>query len=125
MKKLYIIIMLCLSFTVKAQTEDSTYCFSRTDILLLANKVQLIKDSLRHKRAIIKEQDSLISLFKERSLVFKNQLDNKQFEINTLQKQTDVLTETIKMLEPKWYDNKLFWFGNGIIVTLVTVFLVK
>lgn len=125
MKKLYIILMLCFAFTAKAQKEDSTYCFSRTDILLLANKVQLIKDSLKHKTAIIKEQDSLIILYKDRNLIFKNQLENKQFEVDVLQKQTEILTESIKLLEPKWYDNKWLWFGNGVIVTIVTVLLVR
>lgn len=125
MKKLYIILMLCLTFTAKAQKEDSTYCFSRSDILLLANKIQLVKDSLRHKTDIIKEQDSLIILYKNRNLISKTQLETKQFEVNILQKQNDILSKTIDLLTPKWYENKWLWFGNGVVVTLVTVLLVK
>lgn len=126
MKMFYIILMFIITSTfTTAQVVDSTYCFSRSDLLLLANKIQLIRDSLRYKTDIIKSQDSLVYLYKETYSVCKNQLENKNIQISLLEQQNILLNKSIDMVKPKWYDNKWLWFGNGVLVTAIIVFLVK
>lgn len=125
MKKFFLILFLVLCIPVHGKQEDSLYYFTDGDVLILANKIQLIRDSLKFKSAIIYEQDSLVNLYQERSLIFKDQIQNKDSQIEILEKQNEVLKESLKLLEPKWYDNNLFWFGNGIAVTIITLILVK
>jgi hypothetical protein len=91
----------------------------------LANKIQLIRDSVRYKTDIIKSQDSLIFLYKEGYLVYKNQLENKNTQISLLEEQNILLNKSIDLIKPKWYDNKWLWFGNGVFVTVIMVLLVK
>jgi hypothetical protein len=126
MKLVFItIITIFSSIGMYSQQLDSSYCFSRSDILLLANKIQLIKDSVRYKADIIKSQDSLISLYKEGYLVYKNQLENKNTQISLLEEQNILLNKSIDLVKPKWYDNKWLWFGNGVLVTAIIVSLIK
>lgn len=125
MKKFLILLFIMSSISAYSQTNDSVYCFSRGDVILLANKIQLLKDSLRHRFDIIKEQDSLIILYKQRTNLFEVQLENKNSQIELIEKQNKLLGESLDLLKPKWYDNKWFWFGNGVLVTLITVLIVK
>lgn len=118
---MFIITSICSS----AQLTDSSYCFSRSDILLLANKIQLIRDSLRYKSDIIKSQDSLVFLYKETYSICKTQLENKNTQILLLEQQNIILNKSIDMIKPKWYDNKWLWFGNGVLATAIIVFLIK
>jgi hypothetical protein len=126
MKMFFISFLFVLSsICTNGQISDSTYSFSRSDILLLANKIQLIRDSLRYKTDVIKSQDSLVFLYRETYSVCKSQLENKNSQILLLEQQNIVLNKSIDMIKPKWYDNKWLWFGNGVLVTAIIVFLVK
>jgi hypothetical protein len=125
MKKFFLILFLISSVSLRAQQQDSLFYFSNSEVLILANKIQLIRDSLKFKTAIVYEQDSLLTLHQQRSLVFKDQLQNKNTQILILEQQNQVLKESVELLTPTWYDNKLFWFGNGVAVTLIAVLLIK
>ena len=56
---------------------------------------------------------------------------NKSKEINTnltlqivdYQKQIELKDDMIKVVKPKWYDNKYLWFGLGVIFTSGGVYL--
>lgn len=110
---------------VKSQSQDSIICFPKKDILTLANKIQLLKDSIKWKNDIIYNQDTLLIDRKKRLLLCEYQLDNRQNSMNNLEQENKLLRESVDLLKPKWYDNKWFWFGNGILVTVATVILLR
>jgi hypothetical protein len=117
-------IMLISTAQTKAQS-DSVVCLPKRDILTLANKIQLLKDSLVYKGHVINAQDTLINIHNERSLVYKSQLENRQNAINALENENKHLREAVDLLMPKWYDNKWLWFGGGVITSIIAVILVN
>jgi hypothetical protein len=120
-------ILLFLAVTCTyGQSKDSVICLPKSNILKLANKIQHLqdtihwqKDTIIWQKAIIVGQDTLILSQKQRSLLFQEQLDNRQNVINTMEQENKKLRETIDLLMPKWYDNKWLWFGGG--ATIATI----
>jgi hypothetical protein len=120
------IIFLCIiSVSYGQKTQDSLFCFEKSEILILANKIQLMKDSLRYRKDIIYQQDTLLSYYDKQALLCKFQIENRQNTIITLEKENLILKNVVTDLKPKWYDNKWFWFSNGVIVTIATILLIR
>lgn len=126
MKSLTSLIIILLAFAIQSKAQsDSVVCLPKRDILTLANKIQLLKDSLVYKGHIINAQDTLINTHNARSLVYKNQLENRQNAINTLENENKQLRDAVDLLIPKWYDNKWLWFGGGVVTSIIAVILVN
>ena len=108
------------------QSKDSVVSLPKSHILKLANKIQNLQDTIHWQRdtivwqkGIIVGQDTLISSHKQRSLLFQEQLDNRQQAITLMEQENKKLRETIDLLMPKWYDNKWLWFGSGAAVATI------
>ena len=113
------------------QSKDSVVCLPKNDILKLANKIQRLQDTLHWQKdtivwqgGVIIAQDTLISSHKQRTLLFQEQLDNRQKVIGTMEEENKKLRETIDLLMPKWYDNKWLWLGGGATVATIILGLV-
>jgi hypothetical protein len=126
MKNIFILcsVFLLTAFQIKAQS-DSVFCLTKPDLIILVNKIQLLKDSVAYKRSIIGAQDNLIQAHNERALVYKEQIYNRQSTINTLENENKQLRDAVEFLKPKWYDNKWLWFGGGVVSTVIAIILVK
>ena len=113
------ILFLLAVTTSSGQSQDSVVCLPKSNVITLANKIQLLKDTVRWQKDIISAQDTLIGTQKQRALVYESQLENRQNVINTMEKENKVLRETIDLLMPKWYDNKWLYFGAGATITTI------
>lgn len=118
------ILFLLAVVTSSGQSQDSVVCLPKSNVLTLANKIQLLKDTIRWQKDIIVAQDTLVSTQKQRALVYESQLENRQTVINLMEQENKKLRETIDLLMPKWYDNKWLYFGGGAVVTSIILGLV-
>ena len=125
-------ILFILAFTTSnGQSKDSVLCLPKSDVLTLANKIQLLKDSVHNQlstinwqKQIITEQDTLIGQQKNRFSLYETQLENRQNVINTMEQENKKLRETIDLLMPKGYDIEWLYFGGGAVVTGIILGLV-
>jgi len=115
------ILFLLAVITSNGQSQDSVVCLPKSNILTLANKIQLLKDTIRWQKDIIIAQDTLVSTQKQRALLYESQLENRQTVINLMEQENKKLRETIDIMMPKWYDNKWLWLGGG--ATVATIIL--
>lgn len=106
-------------------TQDSLVYFTHNEVLTLANKIRLMQDSIRYHNDLIDSKDSLISLYQQRSVVFKDQIANREETIRLFEEQERIMRETILDLQPKWYDNKMLWFGSGAASTILILLLLQ
>ena len=118
------ILFLLAVTTSSGQSQDSVVCLPKSNVITLANKIQLLKDTIRWQKDIITAQDTLVNTQKQRALVYESQIENRQNVINTMERENKVLRETIDLLMPKWYDNKWLYFGGGAVVTSIILGLV-
>ena len=117
MKKFFIILLLLPVFSY-TQTVDT--CFTEQEIHDISETLDSLYylDSVNND--IIIKQETLIS-----SLEHLNKLDSLQKlyyqqQINLLNSNIDLYIEREDLIKPKWYDNKIIWFGAGILTTVLT-----
>jgi len=119
MKSLWIIMMMLVGTTVSYAQKDSVMCLSKPEVLILANKIQLLQDSSKYKTSIIEAQNKLLRTYSERVMVYDEQLKNRQETIDLINKQNQHLAKQVESLRPKWYDDNRLWFGAGVVTTVI------
>jgi hypothetical protein len=121
----YLFILLFSVTTLFAVESDSVICFKKTDVVKMANKIQLIRDSVEYLTAVVNAQDTLIEFHQTRFDLYHQQLKNREQVIDACQKRTVELEKIIQELQPRWYDNKLLWFFGGVGTVLGIIFAVQ
>jgi flagellar biosynthesis chaperone FliJ len=118
MKWLWVTMMI-LGTTVSYAQKDSVMCLSKSEVLTLANKIQLLQDSSKYKSSIINAQNKLLTTYTERVLLYEEQLKNRQETIDLINKQNEHLSKQVESLRPRWYDDNRLWFGAGVLTTVI------
>ena len=121
----YLVILLFSTITLFASEKDSVVCFKKTEVVKLANRIQLLRDSIEYLTAVVTVQDTVIDLYQSRSETFLQQLRNRDYLIDACQKRSKELEKINEELQPKWYDNKLLWFFGGVGTVLGIMFVVQ
>lgn len=121
----YIIILLLLASPLFATEKDSVICFKKSEVVLLANKIQLIRDSVEYLTDVVNAQDTLIEFHQKRFDLYHQQLKNREEVIDACQKRSVELQKINEELQPRWYDNKLLWFFSGVGTVLGIMFAVQ
>jgi flagellar biosynthesis chaperone FliJ len=111
--------MVILGTTVSYAQKDSVMCLSKSEVLTLANKIQLLQDSSKYKSSIINAQNKLLTTYTERVLLYEEQLKNRQETIDLINKQNEHLSKQVESLRPRWYDDNRLWFGAGVLTTVI------
>jgi len=117
MKHIFIIILLwpLISF---GQMSDT--CFTENEIIEISETLDSLYylDSINTE--IISQQETII-------FELENIIKLDSVEIMYINYKSNLLNDNIKLyidrekyLKPKWYDNKVIWFGSGILTTLLT-----
>ena len=117
MKKFFIIIYLW-PFMLFSQMPDT--CFTSDEIIDISETLDSLyyTDSLNNE--IISQQETLISELETIIKLDSIQLLYTDRKIELLNENINLYIEREKYLKPKWYDNKVIWFGGGILTTLLT-----
>jgi chromosome segregation ATPase len=124
----YVIALIFSLSTLYASEKDSVVSFNKKEITILANKIQLLRDSIQYLHTVVAVQDTLIDIYVNRVELYNEQLLNRESVIDACRKQNEQLEkintelENInKELQPKWYDNNFLWFlaGMGTVVGII------
>lgn len=114
-----LILVLLFPIVGFSQTGVDT-CFTEQQIHDISETLDDLyyKDSVNNQlinqqTAVIDKQDELIKL-DSLQLVYKQQ------QIDLLETNINLYIEQQKKLQPKWYNNKVVWFGAGILTTILT-----
>jgi hypothetical protein len=121
----YLLVFIFTAVSALASEKDSTICFEKKDVLMLANKIQLLKDSVFYLKDVVKAQDTLIQLQKDRLNFYNYEMKNRNDIIDACEKRSIELEKINEELQPKWYDSKLLWFFNGMATVVGIVLVVK
>lgn len=119
------ICLMFLSTSVVYGQKDSVVCLSKSEVLILANKIQLLQDSSLYKSSVINAQAKLLTTYEQRALVYEEQVQNRQKTIDLVNKQNEELQKQVEYLRPKWYDDNRLWFGAGVLTTVIVFIATK
>jgi predicted nucleic acid-binding Zn-ribbon protein len=112
-------LLMMLSGSVVYGQKDSVLTLTKTEVVVLANKIQLLQDSSQYKSSIISAQSRLLMTYNERVSLYDQQLQNRQQTLDLVNKQNEELKKQVESLRPKWYDDNRLWFGAGVVTTVI------
>ena len=110
-----LLFILLLSFSFTQEPCDGT-CFSEEEVVNMTNNIKELQFDLEKSVQINKNLDSQIQTYLEQERL-------NQSLIKDYKKQLEMSEEMIKLVKPKWYDNKYLWFFGGIIITSGSIYL--
>ena len=118
------LIYILLSVSLYAQEvvdEPKTYTFTEEEVLAFTNEIKelQLKDSLNV--SLVDDLESQIKLFEETSVIDSMLIANKTTQLNLLKDTNKLLEQKVKLVQPKWYENKWLYFTYGVLMTATSV----
>ena len=110
-----LLLILLISFTFTQDVCEGT-CFSEEEVLNITNNIKELQFDLEKSNEINVNLNSQIQSYIEQERL-------NQELINDYKKQLEMSEEMIKLVKPKWHENKYLWFFGGIIITSGSVYL--
>ena len=101
--------------------EPKTYTFTEEEVLGFTNTIKELelKDSLNV--SLVMDLESQIKLYEENSVIDSMLIANKTTQINLLKDTNKLLEQKVKLVQPKWYENKWLYFTYGVLMTATSV----
>ena len=101
--------------------ETKTYTFTEAGVLGFTNTIKELelKDSLNV--SLVEDLESQLKLFEENSTIDSMLIANKTMQLNLLKDTNELLEQKVKLVRPKWYENKWLYFTYGVVLTATSV----
>ena len=117
---IYILLMGAL-FSQEVVDEPKTYTFTEQEVLGFTNEIKelQLKDSLNV--SLVMDLEEQIKLYEENSYIDSMLISNKTTQINLLKDTNKLLEQKVKLVRPKWYENKWLYFTYGVLMTATSV----
>ena len=118
----YIIYILLLGTLFSQEVDETkTYTFTEEQVLGFTNAIKELelKDSLNV--SLVEDLESQLKLFEENSTIDSMLIANKTTQINLLKDTNKLLEQKVKLVRPKWYENKWLYFTYGVVLTATSV----
>jgi hypothetical protein len=117
---IYILLMGAL-FSQEVVDEPKTYTFTEEEVLGFTNEIKelQLKDSLNV--SLVMDLEEQIKLYEENSFIDSMLISNKTTQINLLKDTNKLLEQKVKLVRPKWYENKWLYFTYGVLMTATSV----
>ena len=116
-----IYILLIGSLFSQEVNETKTYTFTEEEVLGFTNTIKELelKDSLNV--SLVDDLESQIKLYEETSVIDSMLIANKTTQLNLLKDTNKLLEQKVKLVRPKWYENKWLYFTYGVLGTAISV----
>ena len=111
--KLFILLLISFTFT---QEHCEGTCFSEEEVLNITNNIKELQFDVEKYKEIEVNLNSQIQTYIEQERL-------NQLLVEDYKKQLEMSEEMIKLVKPKWHENKYLWFFGGIIITSGAVYL--
>ena len=110
-----------LDQSLYSQDDVKTYTFTEEEVLGFTNRIKELelKDSLNV--SLVFDLEEQIKLYEETSVIDSMLIANKTNQINLLKDTTKLLEQKVKLVQPKWYENKWLYFTFGVALTATSV----
>ena len=110
-----ILVLFIFSILISQEPCEGT-CFSEEEVVNITNNIKELQFDLDNQVKINENLNSQIYMY------IQNDSLNLSL-INDYKKQLEMKEEMIKLVKPKWHENKYLWFFGGIIITSGSVYL--
>ena len=91
-------------------------CLSEEETINLFNNIKELEFEVDKNKEIIGNLNSQIYMYIQSDSLYQSQIENYK-------KQLELKEDMIKVVKPKWHENKYLWFGLGVVFTSGSVYL--
>ena len=110
-----LLFILLFSFSINQEVCEGT-CFSEEEVVNITNNIKELQFDLEKSNEINVNLNSQIQTYIEQERL-------NQLLVEDYKKQLEMSEEMIKLVKPKWHENKYLWFFGGILITSGSVYL--
>ena len=102
-------------------SQDKVYTFSEEEVVNMGNKVKDLQTTVENQAEQLGIYDELIKKFENQTQIDSMLLSFKTQQVNILKDREVLYEKQIKLIKPKWYENKWLYFTFGVIATSTSI----
>ena len=120
MRYIIYILFVGLLFAQDVQ-EPKTYSFTEEQVLGFTNAIKELelKDSLNV--SLVSDYEAMVKRLEATAAIDSMLIANKTTQIDLLKDTNKLLEQKVKLVRPKWYENKWLYFTFGVALTATSV----
>jgi hypothetical protein len=101
--------------------EPKTYSFTEEQVLGFTNAIKELelKDSLNV--SLVSDYEAMVKRLESTAVIDSMLIANKTTQIDLLKDTNKLLEQKVKLVRPKWYENKWLYFTFGVALTATSV----
>ena len=101
--------------------EPKTYSFTEDQVLGFTNTIKELelKDSLNV--SLVSDYEAMVKRLEATAAIDSMLIANKTTQIDLLKDTNKLLEQKVKLVRPKWYENKWLYFTFGVALTATSV----
>ena len=101
--------------------EPKTYSFTEEQVLGFTNAIKELelKDSLNV--SLVADYEEMVKKLEANAAIDSILISNKTTQIDLLKDTNNLLEQKVKLVRPKWYENKWLYFTYGVLMTATSV----
>ena len=101
--------------------EPKTYSFTEDQVLGFTNAIKELelKDSLNV--SLVSDYEAMVKRLEATAAIDSMLIANKTTQLNLLKDTNKLLEQKVKLVQPKWYENKWLYFTFGVALTATSV----
>ena len=101
--------------------EPKTYTFTEEEVLAFTNEIKTLelKDSLNV--SLVADYEEMVKKLEANAAIDSMLISNKTTQIDLLKDTNNLLEQKVKLVRPKWYENKWLYFSFGVLATAGSV----
>ena len=104
-------------------SQEKTYTFTEKEILGFTNEIKRleVKDSLN--TILISDLEKIGVRLEDNARTDSTLLSFKDLQIDLLNQEIELYKRKVKLVKPKWYENRWLYFGYGVFGASTSVWL--
>ena len=121
----YIIYILLLVGVLYGQDtkDEKMYSIPASQVTDWANKLKQYEVSDSLQTSLISDLELQVKKLEENSALDSLIISTRLHQIDLLKETNQLYKEKIKVVKPKWHENKWLWFTYGVVATSTSVWL--
>ena len=98
-------------------SQDKTYTFTAEEVVNMGNKVKELEQTVDNQSEQLGIYDELMKKYENQAQIDSMLISFKTQQVDILKDREVLYEKQIKLIKPKWYENKWIYFTLGAIAT--------
>ena len=102
-------------------SQDKTYTFTEEEVVNMGNKVKELEQTVENQSEQLGNYEELMKKYENQAQIDSMLISFKTQQVNILKDREVLYEKQIKLIKPKWYENKWLYFTFGVIATSASI----